>query len=376
MRIHEYQAKEILKKNSIPVPYGFIIENEGDAREAAKVLNFPLVLKAQVHSGGRQRAGGVRFVKTQDELESLVRELLGKELLGKYVGKILVENKEAIIRELYLAILIDRQKGTVRFLVSKKGGVEIEELSKEDPSNIFSEFIDVRYGLLPYQIRKLFFFLDLDESLFESFSLICERLYKIFVEYECVLCEINPLAISEKNGFVALDCKMIFDDNALFRHKEIAELSDPKQDDPQELEARKRGFTYVKLKGNVGCIANGAGLAMATVDLVRASEKEPANFLDLGGGATREIVSFALDMVHSDLDVKVLFVNIFGGILKCDTFAYGLADLASKIYKPLIIRLAGTNLEEGLRIIKGLDIPIIFVSDLKEAQKVLKEIRV
>ncbi len=382
MRIHEYQAKKILSEYSILVPPGFTVLSENELEEVANTLGFPLVVKAQIHGGGRGKARGIRIVRTIEELRSEVRSLLGKRLVtsqsgeeGKYVGKVLVETFEEVKEELYLAILVDRDVEGIRLIASKKGGVNIEDVFREDPSLILTELIDPRYGLLPYKIRRVFFSLGLDFALLEPFSALCEKLYRAFLEKECLLCEINPLAHVPNKGFVAIDAKMVIDDNALFRHKDLAEMYDPTQEDSRELNARASGINYVRLKGNVGCVANGAGLAMATMDLVRMAGKEPANFLDVGGGATKEMVSYGLRLVHSDENVKVIFVNVFGGILRCDTFAMGFKDASPHIYKPVIMRLSGTNAEEGLRIVKETGSAII-VRDLKEALEKLKEIKV
>ncbi|MDW8002287.1 MAG: ADP-forming succinate--CoA ligase subunit beta [Deltaproteobacteria bacterium] len=381
MRIHEYQAKKIFEAYSIFCPQGFVVEKSNDLELAASVLGFPIVVKAQIHVGGRGKGGGIRIANTMEELKTAFDELFGKRLVteqsekeGKIVSKLLFERFENITRELYIAIVLDREKESPRLIAGKRGGIEVEEMVKKDPDLIASEVIDVRYGLMPYQARKLFFFLELDPSLLEPFTELCQNMYKIFVEKECTLCEINPLAINDTGKFVALDAKVILDDNALFRHPDLSELFDPTQEDSKEVEARRFGLNYVKLKGNVGCVANGAGLAMATMDLVRLSGKEPANFLDVGGGATREMIREGLRIVHSDPDVKVIFINIFGGILRCDTFAMGFRDASEIIEKPVIMRLEGTNVEDGMKILKDLKIPLIIVNDLKEALERLRSL--
>jgi succinyl-CoA synthetase beta subunit len=370
MRIHEYQAKEILKKQGIPVPEGLVIEKEEEAYNFLERFGFPIVVKAQVHSGGRGKAGLVKIVRSYGELESAIHLLL-----GKISHKLLLEECENVKKELYLALIIDRKVESPRIIVGREGGIEVEDVAKEKPYSIFSQIVDVRYGLLPYQIRRLFYFLDLDPALLGDFSLICERLYRIFINMECTLCEINPLAINDNGKFSALDAKMVFDDNALFRHRDILELYDPLQDDHREIEAKKYGLNYVKLSGDIGCIANGAGLAMATMDLVKEAGREPANFLDVGGGATKDMVKEGIRIVHSDPDVKAMFINIFGGILRCDTFALGFKESVHYLHKPIVMRLSGTNSEEGLSIIKELSAPLILVRNLKEAFEKLRELK-
>ncbi len=375
MKLHEHQAKEIFAKYGIPVPEGKAAFTLEQAKEIAEELGeFPLVVKAQVHCGGRGKAGGVKIVKNMDELEEAVASLLGKTLKtfqcpdGKPVTRVLIEKATDIDKEYYAAITLDRSKSKPVLMVSAAGGMEIEEIVKENPDAIIIETIDPELGLMPYQARKLAFKLGLPVK---EAAKIFLKMWEVYKDLDASLVEINPLVTTKQGKVVALDAKMDIDDNALFRHPDLAELEDEEQLPPQEREAKKYNLNYVKLNGNIGCMVNGAGLAMTTMDIVKLAGGEPANFLDVGGGANVEQIANAFRILMGDPDVKVVFINIFGGILRVDRLARGIIE-ASKMVEirvPIVARLEGTNAEEGRKLLLESGLNIIPVKDMWEGAK-------
>ena len=379
MKLHEHQAKEIFAKYGIPVPEGKAAFTVEQAKEIAEELGeFPLVVKAQVHCGGRGKAGGVKIVKNMDELEEAVSSLLGKTLKtfqcpdGKPVTRVLIEKATNIDKEYYAAITLDRSKSKPVLMASAAGGMEIEEIVKENPDAIIIETIDPELGLMPYQARKMAFKLGLPVK---DAAKIFLKMWEIYKDLDASLVEINPLVLTKEGKVIALDAKMDIDDNALFRHPDIAELEDEEQLPPQEREAKKYNLNYVKLNGNIGCMVNGAGLAMTTMDIVKLAGGEPANFLDVGGGANVEQIANAFRILMGDPDVKVVFINIFGGILRVDRLARGIIE-ASKMVEirvPIVARLEGTNAEEGRKLLLESGLNIIPVKDMWEgAQKAVE----
>ena len=379
MKLHEHQAKEIFAKYGIPVPQGKAAFTLEQAKDIAEELGeFPLVVKAQVHCGGRGKAGGVKIVKNMEELEEAVSSLLGKTLKtfqcpdGKPVTRVLIEKATNIDKEYYAAITLDRSKSKPVLMVSAAGGMEIEEIVKENPEAIIIETIDPELGLMPYQARKLAFKLGLPVR---ETSKIFLKMWEIYKELDASLVEINPLVLTKEGNVVALDAKMDIDDNALYRHPDLAELEDEEQLPPQEREAKKYNLNYVKLNGNIGCMVNGAGLAMTTMDIVKLAGGEPANFLDVGGGANVEQIANAFRILMGDPDVKVVFINIFGGILRVDRLAKGIIE-ASKMVEirvPIVARLEGTNAEEGRKLLLESGLNIVPVKDMWEgAQKAVE----
>lgn len=377
MNIHEYQAKELLSKYGVAVPMGKVASHEDEAEYIAKDLNVEkFVVKAQIHAGGRGKGGGIKVANMLEEVKRLASEILGMHLVtpqtgpeGKLVSKVLVEEASKIATELYLGMVIDRATENIVIMASQEGGMEIEEVAQTNPEKILKEYIDPTVGLLPYQCRKIAYFLGLKGKTVNKAVKLILGLYKAFTDNDCSLAEINPLIITNEGEVYALDAKMNFDDNALFRHPDIEKMHDPTEEDPTELEAKKWGISYVKLDGNIGCLVNGAGLAMSTMDIIKHHGAEPANFLDVGGGATAEQVLQALKMILSDPNVKAIFVNIFGGIMKCDTIAEGIISAAKEvgIEVPLIVRLEGTNVELGRKLLSESGLNIITGSDMREA---------
>ncbi|HIQ49283.1 MAG TPA: ADP-forming succinate--CoA ligase subunit beta [Aquifex aeolicus] len=375
MKLHEHQAKEIFSKYGIPVPEGKVAFSLKEAKQVAEELGeFPLVVKAQIHCGGRGKAGGVKIVKNMEELQQSVEVLLGKVLKtfqcpdGKPVNRVLIEKATNIDREYYLAITLDRSKSKPVIMASAAGGMEIEEIVKEDPDAIIIETIDPELGLMPYQTRELAFKLNLPVKDFVNIAL---KLYQIYRDLDASLVEINPLVITKEGNLIALDAKMDIDDNALFRHKDIQEMEDESQIPTLEAEAKKYGLNYIKLNGNIGCMVNGAGLAMATMDIIKLAGGEPANFLDVGGGANVEQIANAFRILMADPDVKAVFINIFGGILRVDRLAQGLIE-ASKIVElkvPVVVRLEGTNVEEGKKMLQESGLNFITAEDMWDGAK-------
>ncbi|MBW1744946.1 MAG: ADP-forming succinate--CoA ligase subunit beta [Deltaproteobacteria bacterium] len=384
MKIHEYQAKELFKKYKISIPDGGIALTPDEAKKNAdKIGSFPVVIKGQIHAGGRGKGGGIKLAETMEEVESIAKRILGMLLIthqtgpkGKIVKKVLVEKSLKIEKELYLSIIPDRATAKIAIIASKAGGMDIEEVAANQPEKIIKIHIDPLLGIQPFHCRQAAFGLKLPPSLIRQFTLTLINLYRLFVDYDCTLVEINPLAITANENIVALDAKIIFDDNALFRHKDILEYRDLDEEDPFEVEASKFNLNYIKLSGNVGNMVNGAGLAMATMDLIKLYGAEPANFLDVGGTANAETVENGFRIILSDKNVKAILINIFGGILRCDLLAKGVVQAADKaeIKIPVVIRMEGTNVEEGRRILSESGLNFTIAADLKEAVQAVTQL--
>jgi succinyl-CoA synthetase beta subunit len=384
MKIHEYQAKALFREYQIPVPKSRVARTASEALHAGHDLDsFPLVVKAQIHAGGRGKGGGIRVVRNLDELEETAANLLGSLLVtpqiggsGKPVHTILIEEAIEATKEFYLGITIDRSRACPIVLASAQGGMDIEKVAAESPEKVIQEMVHPAVGMRPFQANRLAYSLGLDSSNGRRVSGIALSLYRLFVDKDCSMAEINPLVTTDKGDVVALDGKITFDDNALFRHPETVALRDRTQEDPLEVEASKYNLNYIKLTGNVGCIVNGAGLAMATMDLTKLAGAEPANFLDVGGGATSEMVRQALRILLSDSDIRVVLANIFGGILRCDTFASGVVEAARELglSRPMVIRLEGTNVEKGREILASSGLSLIVADSLKDAAEKVREV--
>lgn len=377
MDIHEYQAKEILAKFGVPIPKGAIAYSPEQAAYRAREIGGKMwVVKAQVHTGGRGKAGGVKFCRHEDEVLQAAEEMLGKKLVthqsgpaGKTIYRLYVEGGVAITRELYLGFVLDRKSERVMVVASSAGGTEIEDIAVDSPDSIFRVSVEPAVGMQAFQAREIAFALGLAPTQVPQAVATILGCYRAFEELDATMVEINPLIVTEDGSIVALDAKMTFDDNALFRHPAIAELRDKSQEDARETRANDRGLSYVGLEGNIGCIVNGAGLAMATMDMIKLAGGEPANFLDIGGGATPERVAKAFKLVTSDKNVEAILVNIFAGINRCDWVAEGVVQALEKnpLSVPVIVRLAGTNVEEGQRILARSGLPIIRANTLAEA---------
>lgn len=376
MKIHEYQAKQILSKYDVQIPRGEVADNPSRAREIADKIGPRVVLKAQVHAGGRGKGGGIKLAKNPQETEKIAKEMIGMTLVtpqtgpeGKLVKRILVEEALDIARELYIGIVIDRAKEVPVVMASSEGGVEIEKVAAETPELIFKEYINPATGFLPFQARNLAFKLCLEGGTFKQGVKFIISLYKAFGATDASLAEINPLLITEQGNVLALDAKMNFDDNALLRHPDIKEMRDLDEEDPLEVEASSFNLNYIKLDGNVGCMVNGAGLAMATMDIIMHSGGMPANFLDVGGGVSEEAVKNAFKILVSDKDVKAALVNIFGGIVRCDLVANGIVKAAKEfgIKVPMVVRLEGTNVELGKKILKESGLSFYPAETMREA---------
>ena len=386
MNIHEHQAKELLKKYGANVPNGVFALTVKDILEKAKKLNSQkLVLKAQIHAGGRGKAGGVKILNDISELEKESNNLLGKKLIthqtgpsGKIVKRLYVEEPSDIDKEFYLSCLVDRGSSKIAFISSDQGGMDIEEVAKKNPNKINTIKVDFNKSISDLDCEKVIKIFDLkpDQSL-EAMNIV-KSIYKLFMDLDASMVEINPLILTKQGKIICLDAKINFDDNALFRHPEISALRDLNEEDPTEIEASKYDLSYIKLDGSIGCMVNGAGLAMATMDIIKLYGEEPANFLDVGGGASKEKVSEALKIIISDKNVKGILINIFGGIMKCDVLAQGVVDAAKevKINVPLVVRLAGTNFEKGKDILDRSGLKIISATDLNSAaEKIVNEIK-
>ncbi|WP_022671371.1 ADP-forming succinate--CoA ligase subunit beta [Hippea alviniae] len=382
MKLHEYQAKEVLAQYGIPVPEGRVAYFPDDAWMVSMELGLPVVLKAQVLTGGRGKAGGVKIARTADEARQYAQELFGKKLVTKQTGpegvvirKLLVEKAADIEREIYFSIVIDRTTSRPTVIASKRGGMSIEEVAEKYPEDIIKIPIDPVVGFLPYQIRRLKYDLDLMAQEKEAAKLF-SALYKVFVEKDCSLLELNPLVVLKSGHLLAVDAKMDIDDNALYRRKEIAKMRDLTEADPDELEARFSGLNFIKLQGNIGCMVNGAGLAMTTMDVIKLAGGEPANFLDVGGEATPETIAKGFEIITRDPKVKAIFINIFGGIVRCDKVANGIIQALKtvKVNIPVVIRLTGMNREEGMEILKKASFKFYVANDLKEAAKMVSEL--
>jgi len=386
MKIHEYQAKKLMAAYNIPVPKGGVAETAEEARAvASRIGGNRFVVKAQVHAGGRGRGGGIKIADSIERVEELARTMIGSKLVtpqtgaeGKVVHRVLVEEGVDIAQEMYLGITVDRGKECPVLIASKEGGMEIEELARTSPEKIIKEWADPGVGLKPFQVSKIAFGLQLDAHLRGPVSQLITSLYKLFVDKDCSLAEINPLVVTREGQAIALDAKLNFDDNGLYRHKEVADMRDVLEEEPLEVEASKYNLNYIKLDGNVGCMVNGAGLAMATMDMIKLAGGMPANFLDVGGGATVEMVKNGLKILVADPKVKAILINIFGGILRCDTLAKGVIEAASeiKLEVPIVIRMEGTNVEIGRKILNESGLKLIVAKTMKEAaQKVIASIQ-
>ena len=385
MNIHEYQAKEILRKYGVAVPDGHVTYNSASARDWAKRLgDGPWVLKAQIHAGGRGKGGGVKIARTPDEVRNIARELIGMTLVtpqtgpeGKLVKRVLVEKASNIARELYVSLLVDRATSKVTVMASTEGGMNIEEVAEKTPDKIIMEPIDPLVGLAPFQGRKIAFALGLEGKQVTQAVKLLGGLYEAFIGSDCSLLEINPLVVTAEGDLVAVDAKLTFDDNALFRHRLIRDMRDYDEEDPNEIEASQYDLSYIALDGNIGCLVNGAGLAMATMDIIKHYGGEPANFLDVGGGATIERVTEAFKIILSDKKVKGILVNIFGGIMKCDVIATGIIEAAKQvgITVPLVVRLEGTNVDKGKRLLAESGLNIVAADGMSDAaEKIVRAV--
>ena len=378
MKIHEYQAKQILGEYGIPVPRGRAASTPDEAREAAEALHGKTVVKAQIHAGGRGKGGGIKPAASPDEAFTAARAILGMQLVthqtgpeGKKVRKVLVEEASAVRKELYLSLVVDRSRGKecVVFMASEAGGMDIEQVAAATPEKIVRCAVHPAVGFSPFQARKLSAALGLNAEQQKPFAEIVRNLYRLFLEKDCEILEINPLAITEEGRLLALDTKINFDDDGLYRHPEIRELRDPDEEEPLEVAAKNAAVNYIKLDGNVGCMVNGAGLAMTTMDMIKMAGGEPANFLDVGGGASAEQIEKAFRILISDPNVKCILVNIFGGILRCDRVSAGLIQAAKNIEMrlPMVVRLQGTNVEEGRRMLQESGLRFTVADGLYEA---------
>ena len=386
MNIHEHQAKQILKKYGVPVPEGIFALTVDELIEKAKSLKTEkFVLKAQIHAGGRGKAGGVKILNNIDELTKASRELLGKKLItpqtgpeGREVKRLYVEVSSNIDKEFYLSCLVDRASSKIAFISSDQGGMDIEEVASKTPEKIITTKIDISDEILDNDCEKIIEIFSLkNEAKNQAISLI-KSIYKMFISTDASMVEVNPLILTKEEKIICLDAKVNFDDNALFKHPDIVDLRDLNEEDPTEIEASKHDLSYIKLDGSIGCMVNGAGLAMATMDIIKLYGKEPANFLDVGGGASKEKVSAALKIILLDKNVKGILINIFGGIMRCDVLAQGVVDAAKEINisVPLVVRLAGTNFKEGKEILDNSELKLISAENLDDAaKKIVKAIK-
>ena len=383
MNIHEHQAKQLLKKYGALVPDGVYAFNVEELIEKSKSLKTEkYVLKAQIHAGGRGKAGGVKILNNLDELKIAAKELLGKKLIthqtgkdGREVKRLYVEASSKIEKEFYLSCLVDRASSKIAFISSDQGGMDIEEVAKKTPKKIITTKVDFNKEIKDEDCEKIIKIFNLKDEIKDQGIILVRSIYKMLVETDASMIEINPLILTEEGKIICLDAKINFDDNALFRHPDIVSLRDLNEEDETEIEASKYDLAYIKLDGSIGCMVNGAGLAMATMDIIKLYGEEPANFLDVGGGASKEKVSAAFKIILSDKNVKGILINIFGGIMKCDVLAQGVVDAAKeiKINVPLVVRLAGTNFEEGKKILDNSGLKIISASDLSDAAKKIVE---
>ena len=377
MKIHEYQGKELLKKFNVPVPRGTVAHSPDEAYAAAKELaSLPVVVKAQIHAGGRGKGGGVKLAKSPEEARELARQMLGMKLVthqtgpeGREVRVLLIEEGLPIDKEFYLGIVLDRASGRPVFMASAAGGMDIEEVAARTPEQIFKETINPAVGFRPFQARKLAFALGLPAELVSQAAKFMQSLYAAYEQMDASLLEINPFLLTKDNRLIALDAKVNFDDNALFRHPEFRELRDLNEEEPLEIEASKFDLNYIKLDGNIACMVNGAGLAMATMDIIKLAGGEPANFLDVGGGASQERVEAAFRILLADKNVRAVLINIFGGIVRCDMVARGVVGAATNlgVKVPVVVRLEGTNVEEGQRVIRESGLNFTVANGMKDA---------
>jgi len=377
MNIHEHQAKELLRKYGILVPNGVFAFTVNELLEKVKKLNTKkFVLKAQIHAGGRGKAGGVKILNTIEELEKSANELLGKKLIthqtgpeGKEVKRLYVEESSDIQKEFYISCLVDRKSSKIAFISSDQGGMDIEEVASKSPEKIITTKIELKEDISIEECENVIKIFNLSGNSKEEAVLLIKSIYKMFVSVDASMIEINPLILTKEEKIVCLDAKVNFDDNGLFRHPEITGLRDLNEENPEEIEASKHDLSYIKLDGNIGCMVNGAGLAMATMDIIKLYGEEPANFLDVGGGASKEKVSAALKIILSDKNVKGILINIFGGIMRCDVLAQGVVDAAKQIdiKIPIVVRLAGTNFEKGKEILNNSSLKLISADNLDDA---------
>ena len=384
MNIHEYQAKKLLKKFGAPVPNGVYGSTTEEILNKTKLLNTEkYVLKAQIHSGGRGKAGGIKITNTLEELKQAADQILGKTLVtnqtgpkGKKVKKLYVEESSSIDKEFYLSCLVDRAKSKIAFISCLEGGMDIEEIAIKKPEKIIKTRVDVEKEISDTDCERIIEVFKLEYDAKDQAIDLIKSIYKIFIEKDASLIEINPLVLTKENNILCLDAKINFDDNAIFRHPDISELRDLNEEDPIEIEAKKKELSYIKLDGNIGCMVNGAGLAMATMDIIKLFGGSPANFLDVGGGASKDKVSAAFKMILSDKNVKGILINIFGGIMRCDVLALGVVEAAKEmeIDIPIVVRLAGTNYEKGKKILEESKLKIISASDLSEAAKKIVQV--
>ncbi|HJM43349.1 MAG: ADP-forming succinate--CoA ligase subunit beta [Nitrospinota bacterium] len=385
MKIHEYQGKEILKSFGIPVPEGGVAETPADAKTIAERLKGRVIVKAQIHAGGRGKGGGVKLADTPADAEEAARRILGMQLVtpqtgpeGQKVKRVLVEEATPIAKELYLGVVIDRARAAPVVMASEAGGMDIEEVAAKTPEKILTEAADPGLGLQAFQARRLAFGLGLPKEALGAASEFFRNLYRVFQDKDCSLAEINPMALMEDGRLLALDAKLNFDDNALYRHADVAGLRDLDEEAPLEVEAAKHDLNYIKLDGEVGCMVNGAGLAMATMDIVKMAGSSPANFLDVGGGASQEMVENAFRILMDDEAVRAVFINIFGGIMRCDVLAQGVVEAVRKldVKVPIIIRMEGTNVEEGRKILADSGLNFTVGDDMRDgAQKVIEALK-
>jgi succinyl-CoA synthetase beta subunit len=381
MKVHEYQAKEIVRRYGVPTPRGIVIDTPEEARQAAKDLGGRVVVKAQIHAGGRGKGGGVKLAKDPDEAVALAKQIIGMNLVthqtgpaGQVVRKVLIEEALNIDKELYLGITLDRRSGMNVIMASAQGGMDIEEVAAHDPNAIHREPVDSVLGIQPFQARQVAYALGLTGQAYKECVDFVQKLFRAYIETDASLVEINPLLVTKEGHVLALDAKMTFDDNAMFRHKDFAEMRDLHEEDPLEVEASKFGLNYIKLDGSVGCMVNGAGLAMATMDIVKLAGGEPANFLDVGGGASAEQVKNAFRIILSDKNVKAILINIFGGIMRGDRIAEGVVSASREVGLPVpvVVRLEGTNVELGKQILADSGLPLITADGMWDAaQKVV-----
>ncbi len=384
MKIHEYQAKEIFSQFAIPVPRGSVAEDADEARKIAEQIGGARwVVKAQVHAGGRGKGGGVRVADTPEAVAEIAEKMIGMTLVtlqtgpqGKRVARVLVEEGVPVKQEFYLGAAVDRAKQCPVLIASSEGGIGIEELAAGHPERIVREWIDVGLGLPAFQARNLVFGMGIDTSFVRTGTGIFSQLYRLFESHDCTLVEINPLVVTEDKRLLALDARIEFDDNALYRHKDLLELKDTDEQDPLELEASRHRVNYIRMEGDIGIMVNGAGLAMATMDLIKQAGANPANFLDVGGGATTEMVTKGFEIILQDKNVRGILINIFGGILRCDILAKGVVDAAKKvaIKVPVVVRLEGTNVEQGRKILADSDLDLVVAHSMADAAEKVKGI--
>ncbi len=383
MNIHEFQAKQVLARFGVPVPKGQPASTPDEAAAAFRALGQPkAVIKAQIHAGGRGKAGGVKLISSAEEAREFAARLLGKPLVthqtgpeGRVVRRVYVEEASQVARELYLGMVVDRKVAAVGVIASTEGGTEIEEVAAKTPEKIITDPIDPLLGMAPFQARRIAFALGLKDKQVGQFAALLGALYRAFVETDASLIEINPLVVTADGRVICLDAKISFDDNGLFRHPDIRELRDSNEEDPAETEAAKYDLSYVHLDGNIGCMVNGAGLAMATMDIVKYYGAEPANFLDVGGGANAQKIAAAFRILLSDSRVKAVLINVFGGIMQCDVLARGVVDAARevKLSIPLVVRMEGTNVKEGKQILAESGIKVIAANDMADAARLAVE---